>query len=39
MWLLLQYRRSAAYSIGAAAALVVVSIVVAYAKVRGYSGS
>jgi membrane associated rhomboid family serine protease len=39
MWLLLQYRRSAAYSVGAAAALVVVSVVVAYAKVRGYSGS
>jgi membrane associated rhomboid family serine protease len=37
MWLLLQYRRSAAYSVAAAAALVVVSVVVAYAKVRGYS--
>jgi len=37
MWMLLQTRNSAAYSIAATAAVIVVSIVVAYAKVRGYS--
>jgi membrane associated rhomboid family serine protease len=37
MWLLLQFRRSWAYSIAASAALVFVSAVIAYAKTRGYS--
>jgi len=37
MWLLLQVRRSALYSVAAAAAVIVVSVVVAYAKTRGYS--
>ena len=37
MWLLVHSRRSAAYSIGATAAVVAASVVVAYAKVRGYS--
>jgi membrane associated rhomboid family serine protease len=37
MWMLLQTRDSAAYSIAATAAVIVVSIVVAYAKVRNYS--
>ena len=37
MWMLLQTRNSAAYSIAATAAVIVVSIVVAYAKVRNYS--
>jgi len=37
MWLLLQYRRSAAYSIAATLAIVVVSLAIAYSKVRGYS--
>ena len=37
MWLLLQSRRSPAQSVGAAVAVIVASIVVAYAKVRGYS--
>jgi membrane associated rhomboid family serine protease len=36
MWLLLQFRRSTVYSFAASAAVVVVSFVVAYAKVRGY---
>jgi membrane associated rhomboid family serine protease len=36
MWLLLQFRRSAAYSVAAAAAVIVASVVVAYAKTRGY---
>jgi membrane associated rhomboid family serine protease len=37
MWLLVHTRRSALQSIGATAAVVVASVVVAYAKVRGYS--
>jgi membrane associated rhomboid family serine protease len=37
MWLLLQSRRSPAYSVGATAAVIVASVVIAYAKVRGYS--
>jgi membrane associated rhomboid family serine protease len=37
MWLLLQFRRSAVYSVTAAAAVVAASVIVAYAKVRGYS--
>lgn len=37
MWLLLEFRRSAALSIAATAAIVVLSVVVAYAKTRGYS--
>lgn len=37
MWLMLQFRRSLLASAGAAAALVVVSAVIAYAKTRGYS--
>jgi membrane associated rhomboid family serine protease len=36
MWLLLQFRRSALYSIASTAALVAVSAVIAYTKVRGY---
>jgi membrane associated rhomboid family serine protease len=36
MWVMLEFRRSAAYSVAAAAAVVVASVVVAYAKVRGY---
>jgi membrane associated rhomboid family serine protease len=37
MWMLLQTRNSAAYSIAATAAVIVVSIIVAYAKVRSYT--
>jgi len=37
MWLLLHSRRSAVYSIAATAGVIVASVVVAYAKVRGYS--
>ena len=37
MWLLVHTRRSAAQSIAATAAVVVASVIVAYAKVRGYS--
>ena len=37
MWLLLHSRRSPAYSIAATAAVIVASLIVAYAKVRGYS--
>jgi hypothetical protein len=37
MWLLLQFRRSAAFSVAATAAVVVLSVVLAYAKTRGYS--
>jgi membrane associated rhomboid family serine protease len=37
MWMLLQTRNSAAYSIAATAAVIVVSIIVAYAKVRTYT--
>ncbi|MGH3002016.1 MAG: rhomboid family intramembrane serine protease [Gaiellaceae bacterium] len=37
MWLLLHSRRSAARSIGATAAIVAISVFVAYMKVRGYS--
>ncbi len=37
MWLLLEFRRSAALSVAATAAVVVLSVVVAYAKTRGYS--
>ena len=37
MWLLLQYRRSAALSIAATLAIVTVSLAIAYSKVRGYS--
>ena len=37
MWLLLQYRRSAALSIAATLAIVAVSLAIAYSKVRGYS--
>jgi membrane associated rhomboid family serine protease len=36
MWLLLQFRRSAAYSVAATVAIVAISVVVAYAKVRNY---
>ena len=36
MWLLLQFRQSALYSIAATAAVIVISYVVAYMKVRGY---
>jgi membrane associated rhomboid family serine protease len=36
MWLLLQVRRSAAYSVAATAAVVIASAIVAYAKTRGY---
>ena len=36
MWLLLQFRRSTVYSFAASAAVVVASVVVAYAKVRGF---
>ena len=36
MWLLLHFRNSAAYSVAATAGVVVLSVVVAYAKVRGY---
>jgi membrane associated rhomboid family serine protease len=36
MWLLVHTRRSAAQSVAATAAVVVVSVIVAYAKVRGY---
>src|SRR5207253_46331 len=37
MWLFVHTRRSAAQSIAATAAVVVASVIVAYAKVRGYS--
>ncbi len=37
MWLLLQTRRSAPLSIGATAAVVVVSLALVYSKTRGYS--
>jgi membrane associated rhomboid family serine protease len=37
MWLLLHSRTSAAKSIGATAAIIAISVVIAYAKVRGYS--
>jgi membrane associated rhomboid family serine protease len=37
MWLLLQTRRSAPLSIGAAAAVVIASLALAYSKMRGYS--
>ena len=37
MWLLLHSRRSPAYSVGATAAVIVASVIVAYAKVRGYN--
>jgi membrane associated rhomboid family serine protease len=36
MWLLIHTRRSALYSVAATVAVVVVSVVVAYAKVRNY---
>jgi membrane associated rhomboid family serine protease len=37
MWLLLEFRRSAVASIAGAAALIAVSVVIAYAKTRGYN--
>ncbi len=37
MWLLLHTRRSMLQSVAATAAVIVVSVIVAYAKVRGYS--
>jgi membrane associated rhomboid family serine protease len=37
MWALVNFRRSAAMSVASAAALVAVSVAIAYAKVRGYS--
>jgi membrane associated rhomboid family serine protease len=37
MWLLLHFRRSAPLSIAAAAAITLLSVVIAYAKTRGYS--
>jgi membrane associated rhomboid family serine protease len=37
MWLLLQVRRSVALSVAASAGVIVASVVIAYAKVRGYS--
>ena len=37
MWLMLQFRRAAGASIAAVAAVVVVSVVVAYLKVRNYA--
>ncbi len=37
MWLLLQSRRSPIYSVLATGAVVLASVIVAYAKVRGYS--
>jgi membrane associated rhomboid family serine protease len=37
MWLLLEFRRSAALSVACSAAVVVVSVVIAYSKTRGYS--
>ncbi|HEX7625707.1 MAG TPA: rhomboid family intramembrane serine protease [Gaiellaceae bacterium] len=36
MYLLLQFRRSAAYSIASTAGLIVISVVIAYMKVRNY---
>jgi len=36
MWLLLQFRRSMLYSVLAAAGVIAVSFIVAYAKTRGY---
>ena len=36
MWVLLEFRRSAALSVAATAAVVVLSVVIAYAKTRGY---
>lgn len=38
MWMLLQFRRSWLVSLGSGLAIAVFSIVVAYSKVRGYSG-
>jgi membrane associated rhomboid family serine protease len=37
MWLMLEFRRSAWLSIAAASAVVAASVVIAYAKTRGYS--
>jgi membrane associated rhomboid family serine protease len=37
MWLLLRFRRSAVYSILSTAAVLVVSFVIAYVRVRGYN--
>jgi membrane associated rhomboid family serine protease len=37
MWLLLHYRRSALMSLAASAAVVVVSVLLAYSRVRGYA--
>jgi hypothetical protein len=37
MWLLLHTRRSMLQSVGATAAVIVASLIVAYAKVRGYN--
>jgi membrane associated rhomboid family serine protease len=37
MWLLLHTRRSMLQSVGATAAVIVASVIVAYAKVRGYN--
>ena len=37
MFLMLQFRRSYAYSVACAAAIIVISVVIAYAKVRNYS--
>lgn len=37
MWLLLQYRRSAALSIASSVAVTVLSVVLAYAKLRNYA--
>ena len=36
MFLMLQFRRSYAYSVACAAAIIVISVVIAYAKVRNY---
>jgi len=36
MWVLLEFRRSAALSVAAGAAVVALSVVIAYAKTRGY---
>jgi membrane associated rhomboid family serine protease len=37
MWLMLEFRRSAAYSVASTVGVVALSVVIAYAKVRGYS--
>ena len=37
MWMLLEFRRSAALSVAATAAVVVLSVVIAYTTTRGYS--